>query len=169
MTTFSEKLCFSNKYLVCLLRKYPVYFCEAEQEAAQLFYLTRGVHIFIENQTRSHWELIRTSTEGRLLMRSHLVYYNFNRNVVFTKSEVKTVWKRHFSDLATDEDGASKNVSQWIYETSHPLTAVERSNRMVRDHLYPFRDTPEQKPGVDGIPWEMWRLVQNNLEMVTLH
>lgn len=56
------------------------------------------------------------------------MYDKLSQDVVFAKSEVKTVWRRNFSELATDTSEVSRDGSKWDIEAGYPLPGVLRSD-----------------------------------------
>ncbi|PVU93571.1 hypothetical protein BB561_003172 [Smittium simulii] len=86
-----------------------------------------------------------------------------NGNLVSETSEKCEVWSSHFEELAKDSSGNSKCSTQWsslmpLLETAYPECDLSVTWEEI---IWALKTTPNNKaPGVDGIPSEVWKLVQ---------
>lgn len=84
-------------------------------------------------------------------MGSYPVYDRLRHEVVSTKSEVGSVWRRHFKKLATDVSGVYRDASKWPDTQGPPLSWCEDPIDWS-EIIHVLKKTRwNEAPGIDGI------------------
>ncbi|OMJ24705.1 RNA-directed DNA polymerase from mobile element jockey, partial [Smittium culicis] len=148
------------------LKEKSIELCRLDRRNNRKAEVRKACDLMLGNKSRELWSwLKRFSGRFRSSLIDGPIYNNDNKLITDTNAKAE-VWATHFEELAKDSTGNSRSADKWenigtipavFPECDAPLSWAE-----ICDAL---KTTPNNKsPGSDGIPSEVWKLVQNEKE-----
>ncbi|OMJ17877.1 hypothetical protein AYI69_g7263 [Smittium culicis] len=114
----------------------------ADRKAAHAKKLKLIADQLLNNSSKEYLRYIKSCTGNTFHSVSNGPVYDLDKNLITENEKKLEIWNQHFSDLAKDTTGNSRDPSNWA-----DITAA-------------LNDTPNNKaPGADGVPSEIWKLV----------
>ncbi|OMJ27742.1 LINE-1 reverse transcriptase-like protein [Smittium culicis] len=151
------------------LKEKVIKLCQQDRRNNRRLEIKKASDLMLGNKSRELWNWIKR-VSGRF--RSSLTdgpIYNKNKELI-TETKAKAVaWAAHFEELAKDSTGNSRSPEKWKDIRNNIATFPECDSPLTwKEITEVLKSTPNNKsPGIDGIPSEVWKLTQNEMEPVT--
>ncbi|OMJ15327.1 Transposon TX1 uncharacterized [Smittium culicis] len=123
----------------------------------------KACKFYLENNPRYLWRWLKYQTRR---FNSSIIdgpIFDSHRNIVTDKLEKEKIWADYFEDMAKDVSGNSRGSEKWRKIEQIQIKYYEECDRNITwvDIQRAIKATPNNKsPGIDGIPSELWKLVQ---------
>ncbi|OMJ20553.1 hypothetical protein AYI69_g6165, partial [Smittium culicis] len=115
----------------------------------------------LNNSSKEYWRYIKSCTGNTLHSVSNGPVYDLDKNLITENENKLEIWNQHFSDLAKDTTGNSRDPSKWQALLSDDSDYFPECDYSISwaDITAALDDTPNNKAtGADGVPSEIWKL-----------
>ncbi|OMJ14278.1 Transposon TX1 protein [Smittium culicis] len=137
--------------------------CRADRRTNKIAEVKRVRKFMLMNKPRELWSWLKRYS-GRF--RSSLIdgpIFDKNRKLATGYEEKSEAWAAHFEELAKDSIGNSRSAEKWSNMGIGSEAVYTECNAILTwtEICASLKSTPNNKsPGSDGIPSEIWKLVQ---------
>ncbi|OMJ20070.1 hypothetical protein AYI70_g4343, partial [Smittium culicis] len=109
----------------------------------------------LNNSSKEYWRYIKSCTGNTFHSVSNGPVYDLEKNLITENQNKLEIWNQHFSDLAKDTTGNSRDPSKWQALLSDDSDYYPECDQSISwaDITTALNDTPNNKaPGADGVP-----------------
>ncbi|OLY78617.1 RNA-directed DNA polymerase from mobile element jockey [Smittium mucronatum] len=117
-----------------------------------------------DNSPRQLWKWLKFQSKRYNTSLTDGPVYDKEKKLVTDSSLKSEVWASHFEELAKDTSGNSRNHIKWVNMMPNIKGYYQECDLEIEweDIKKALNNTPSNKaPGVDGIPSEVWKTVQD--------
>ncbi|OMJ15429.1 hypothetical protein AYI70_g7278 [Smittium culicis] len=127
----------------------------ADRKAAHAKKLKLIADQLLNNGSKEYWRYIKSCTGNTFHSVSNGPVYDLDKNLITGNEKKLEILNQHFSDLAKDATGNSRDPSKWQALLSDDSDYYPECDQSISwaDITTALNDTPNNKaPGADGVP-----------------